>query len=453
MPLIPEALKELFLTLYLVGIKPAVDLVARLWWLWLFIASFFLIKNLWLHYRRALYKKAVRWVLLEIQIPREVRKSPKAMEQVFAQIHSLRNVPNNWVEKYFGGEVTLWFSLEIAAFGGEDIHFYIRTPARFRNIIEAHIYANYRDTEVVEVADYVDRLPSKTSDLYRMGLDIMGLELTLRKDDAYPIRTYMEYEALEEEKSLDPLSGLIEILSKFKKGDQLWIQILIKPSGPEWKEAGDKLVQELKEKSISKIKIGAGEETITVSRSPGETAVIEAIEKNIAKPGFEIVLRYIYIAPRSIFNFDLAFRGVRSAFAQYSTQNLNSFRLILKTLTSAVWWVRFPFVFNKRRREARKQAILRNYRMRRMPEEMGIGTALNSQFFYWDTKSKPFIFNTEELATIFHLPSYLILTAPFIKRVEAKRLGPPAGLEIFGEEEEVPGLQIQSEDKKEEEQK
>ncbi|MCH7883427.1 hypothetical protein IIA95_03365, partial [Patescibacteria group bacterium] len=56
-----------------------------------------------------------------------------------------------------------------------------------------------------------------------------------------------------------------------------------------------------------------------------------------------------------------------------------------------------------------------------------------------------------ELATIFHPPSYLVLTAPFIKRVEAKRLGPPAGLEIFGEEEEVPGLQIQSEGKKEEE--
>ncbi|MCH7882974.1 hypothetical protein IIA95_00995, partial [Patescibacteria group bacterium] len=432
----PEVLGELFATFYPILIKPAIDFVERLWWLWLFIASFFLIKNLWLHYRRALYKKAIRWTLLEIQIPSEVRKSPKAMEQVFAQIHSLRNTPNNWQDKYIAGEVTLWFSLEVVAFGGEEIHFYIRTPARFRNIIEAHIYASYKDVEVVEVADYVDRLPAKTNDLYRMGLEMMGLELALRRDDAYPIRTYMEYESMEEEKSLDPLSGLIEILSKFKKGEQLWLQILVKPVGSEWKEAGDKLVRELKEKSISRVKIGKDEETVTISRSPGETAVIEAIEKNIAKSGFETIIRYVYISPRSIFNWDLAFRGVRGAFTQYSTQNLNSFRLILKTLT-AVWWGKFPYFFPKKRREARKQAILRNYRMRRMPEEMGIGKAVNSQFFYWDTKSKSFIFNTEELATIFHPPSYLVLTAPFIKRVEAKRLGPPAGLEIFGEEEEV----------------
>ena len=79
---------------------------------------------------------------------------------------------------------------------------------------------------------------------------------------------------------------------------------------------------------------------------------------------------------------------------------------------------------------------------------MKIGSIINSQFFYFDNKSKITHFSTEELATLYHLPSFPVLTAPFIKRVEAKRMGPPAGLQIFGEEEDVPGLKI-SEEKEE----
>lgn len=437
-----------FSILYQTLLSPALSLLFSMWWILLFIASFLLVKDLWLYRQRALYKKAIQWVLLEIQIPREVRKSPKAMEQVLEQIYSLRNTPSQWHDKYIKGEVTLWFSLEVVSFGGEDIHFYIRTPAQYRNIIEAQIYSNYKDVEIVEVADYVDRLPARTTNLYKAGMDIFGMELKLKKDDAYPIRTYLEFEAVEEEKALDPLSGLIEILSKFKKEEQLWLQILIKPADTNWRERGAKLVQELKQKSVSKVKIG--EETVTIPRSPGEAAVIEAVEKNIAKPGFETIIRYVYFAPKAIFDLSLAMRGVRSAFSQYSIPNLNSFSMNYKTFTM-VWWGKFPFVFPKKRAEGRKEAILQNYRMRHMPEEMGIGKALNSQPFYFDTKSKSFVLNTEEVATIFHLPSYLILTAPFIKRIEAKRLGPPAGLEIFGEDQEVPGLEIQSEGRGEEE--
>lgn len=442
--------KETLWLLYQTAVIPGFKIIVNLWWLWLFLISAVLAKNLIRYWRTLDYRKNLRWVLLEILIPREVRKSPKAMEQILNQIYSLGNKAENWREKYIEGEVVEWWSLEIVSFGGE-IHFFIRTPAKYKNIIESNIYSVYNDAEVVETADYIDRLPSKTTDIYKMGLDLFGLELALGREDAYPIKTYPEFENMEEERSLDPLSNLIEVLSKIKKEELLWLQMVIRPVDPagSYKEKGKKLVQEMKEKTIGKAKVvGSGQDTVMISRTPGETAVIETVEKNLAKAAFETVIRYIYFAPRSIFNRNLPYRGVRGAFAQYSTQNMNYFVPNIKTRTM-VWWGKPPFLFFKKREEARKQKILQHYRDRAMPEEMLTGKILSSQIFYFDNKSRFSVFNTESLATLFHLPSFLVLTAPFIKRVEAKRMGPPAGLQIFGEESEVPGLKIPETEPKE----
>ena len=45
--------------------------------------------------------------------------------------------------------------------------------------------------------------------------------------------------------------------------------------------------------------------------------------------------------------------------------------------------------------------------------------------------------NTEAIATLFHLPTAVVLTAPHIRRIESRKGGPPAGLAIFGDEEEI----------------
>lgn len=435
--------KEFFGVFYETLVLPVFQILGGLWWLWLFIIAFVLLKSAWLYYRMMLYKKAVRWTLLEIRIPRELRKSPKAMEQILNKIYSLRNNATNISEKYWEGEVTLWWSLEVAQLGGET-HFFIRTPTKYKNIIEAAFYANYSDIEMTEVDDYINRLPAKTTDLYKMGLDIFGLELSLGRNNAYPFKTYPAFEAIEEEKSLDPLSVLVEILSKLKKEEHLWLQILIRPADPAmWQITTNKLMDELKEKSASKrIKIaGGGEESLTLFRSPAEEEIMKAVGRNAASSPFETIIRYIYVAPRSIYNIQTPYRGVRGAFAQYAIQNMNYFIPVIPVRTM-VWWGKYPFLFPKKRQEARKQRALMNFRQRAMAPETKFGKIIGSQFFYFDNKSQPAFMSAEGIATLFHPPSFLVLTAPFIKRVESKRMGPPAGLQIFGKEEEVPGLKM-----------
>lgn len=440
---------EAFGFLYQAVVLPAFKIIAELWWLWLFIISAALVKNLWEYYRMMIYKKRIRWSLLEIIIPREIRKSPKAMEQILNKLYSLRNTPENFVEKYWEGEVTEWWSLEVAQISGET-HFYIRTPAKYKNIVEAAFYGNYKEIEMAEVDDYTNRLPERTSDIYKMGLDLFGLELSLGRNNAYPFKTYPFFEAIEEEKSLDPMSVLIEVLAKLKKEEHLWLQILIRPADPVgWQNTCNSLIEELKEKSASKRIAGAvNADVLTLFRSPGEEEVMKAVGRNAAGAPFETIIRYVYFAPRSIFNRQTPYRGVRGAFAQYSIPTQNWFIPVIPTRTM-VWWIKWPFFFPKKRLEARKQRLLMNFRKRTMPPEMKIGKIIESQIFYFDKKSKPAVISSEGVATLFHPPSFLVLTAPFIKRMEAKRMGPPAGLAIFGEEEEVPGLKMPDEETKE----
>src|SRR3989338_10054761 len=157
------------------------------------IALFIIFRQAWLFSRTSLYKNAIEWTLLEIKIPREVQQTPKAMEQFFMNLHGLRNAPVNFLEKYIDGEVTLWWSLEIVSFGGE-VHFYIRTPSKYKKMTAAGIYAQYPNAEVVEVPDYLNDMPKTTIDIYKQGNNFFGGEFVLTKEDFYPITTYKEFE-------------------------------------------------------------------------------------------------------------------------------------------------------------------------------------------------------------------------------------------------------------------
>jgi hypothetical protein len=48
-----------------------------------------------------------------------------------------------------------------------------------------------------------------------------------------------------------------------------------------------------------------------------------------------------------------------------------------------------------------------------------------------------FELNTESLATLFHPPTRMVLTAPHIERVESRKSGAPAGLAVYGEESDI----------------
>jgi len=135
--------------------------------IWLPILLIFMAITLWMRYRRRLYLLRQGSVLLEIVLPAEVTRSPLAMEVFFTALYQT-GTPQNLIETYLDGRVPPWFSLELVSLEGE-IHFYIWTWLKYKNLIEAQLYAHYPNVEVLEVEDYSTGVYQETKNLSMWG--------------------------------------------------------------------------------------------------------------------------------------------------------------------------------------------------------------------------------------------------------------------------------------------
>lgn len=399
------------------------------WWLPLPFIFFPLLQYYYLFLIRKRWDATIERVLLEIKIPREVVKPIKAMEYVFAGFHAIHDTPN-LREKWLEGQFQLSLSCEIVSLGGQP-HFYIRTPAIFRKHIESCIYSQYPEAEISQVDDYTKYVPQ---DIPRPGWDLWGADMILTKEDCYPIKTYRQFEVeseAREEKRIDPLAQLLEGMSTLQPGEQLWIQIIIKPIIGEipWvkkgREIADRIarrpaprppkpiIQEAAEVIILGPPTPAPEQREIIppemKLTPGEREILTAIEEKIGKMGFECNIRFIYLGREEVF-FKPMVRIPMGYFKALSTLNLNGFRPLRQTITKIMWF------FRERRLYIRKRRMFRYYQRRWPP--------------FFPRPGGTYVLNTEELATLFHLPGRIVAPAPTIERIEAKKGEPPPGLPI-----------------------
>lgn len=397
------------------------------------------------------------WVLLEVRPPAEIKKTPRAMEQFFAGLHGCQRTPN-WKEKNLGGEVQEWFSLETISQGGE-IHFLIRTHSMYRNLVEAQVYAQYPEAEISQVDDYVQSVPA---DIPNQDYDLWGTELILTKEDAYPIRTYPDFEKniLLEEQRIDPIASLLEVMSRLNQGEQIWIQTLIRPVADDWRKDGeklrDKLIKRVTEKKQGELakeftawkdafqgeafrlatgqsleKKGEKKEDKKWETTQREKDVVTAIEDNISKIGFEVIIRFLYLARRDVFAKPNV-AAVIGCYKQFNTQHLNGFKPN-KKITSKI---DYKIQLKKPREIYRKRKVLTAYKKRDFVQQSKVIKYLKPLLFerlpilnWFFIRSQPFVFNIEELATVYHYPGMMV-KAPLTPKVEAKKGEPPTGLPL-----------------------
>lgn len=411
------------LSLTLDSLTQALNILFLYWWAYLPVLLFFGLVEVFQTYTRTKYTSSLSWVLLELRIPKEIRKSPKATEQIFNALHGVY-LPIKWKDKFFKGKVMDWFSFEIIGSGGE-IHFYVRTLESYKKLVQSQIYAQYPDTEITEVSvDYLTGWPSSMPDDRN---DLWGAELLLAREDAYPIKTYPEFEEVavgkEDVKRVDPLASLSEVLSSLQYGEFIGIQLLVSPTGDGWVKRGQAAVDKImgKEAKVQHDFLSKAIHTIdeyipghtpsekkedrkdNVQLTPGKQDTLKAIERSFSKLGFESGLRFIYAGSKEVFH-RAHISGIMGAYKQFSSQSLNGFKMNVATAPLGKW----PF---KKSKEYRKKVYLwSKFKKRTFPK-------------------KPFVLNVEELATIFHFPD-IGVKAPLLPRVETKKGEPPVGLPI-----------------------
>jgi hypothetical protein len=306
--------------------------------------------NVWVHYKNLLFLKSIEWVLLEIVPPKEVHKSPEAMELVLNALYG--GGFGNWYERYWKGELAQYYSLEIVSIEGK-IHYYVRIAKKFKKVFEAQLYSQYPQAQVIEtVTDYVNLVPD-----FKKNWDhnMFGYNVELAKDEVYPIKSYIDFGmdrsvgSLDENQKIDPMSPMLEIMGSIGIGEQIWFQINMRQDmkrftikdkdgkeegGQSWKKKADEVVDGLRKKVNPPDKDGK----ITFNTpSKGQLLAIEAIERNKNKNAFECGIRVIYVAKKEHSKGDSigAFTAMLRAFA---SDDLNSFKLSGLTKPDAEPW-------------------------------------------------------------------------------------------------------------------
>lgn len=419
----------------------AINLIFSLWWVYLAAILIVIFKVSWMYYINIKYVSALKWVLLEIQIPKEEGLGPKAAEQIFAGLGGSGS-KGNVLDRYIKGKVPDWFSFEIVGVNG-GIHFFIRTIEKNRNLTESLVYAQYPTAMIQEVEDYAAKIPKNVP---LKNCDVAGTDLILAADQCYPIRTYPFFEDSYTKEMVDPLSSISEFFTKLKEGELLGIQILIRASTEEWKEKADETVAKLISKKVPpKPKTGwedsraraawefkdfgrmlfqglmlnqaesepypgdkkvedAGQSLIQ-HLSPGGKEQVAAIEMKSSKIGFDTRIRILYYAKKDVFAVANGAAPI-GIFKQFAVQNLNSFKPDPATAVSKP-----DYLFKNFRKTYRKRILVDRYISR-------------------DIFDMPaYILNIEELATLFHFPG-IAVKAPMLPRIEAKRAEPPMTLPI-----------------------
>ena len=199
--------------------------------------------------------------------------------------------------------------------------------------------------------------------------------LKLNKAKYYPIKTYKEL-------GTDSLSQITSALAKMQPGEGAAIQILASPADARWRASGKRFVTKTKQAELS---------TKTEQRTPPDPKKMEAIENKVAKVGFNVVVR-IVVSAKTNEEAKIHLENIKSTFAQF-TSEYNGF---------AGAGIRF------------KKQFLVDFVYRYMPIFDNFG-----------------VLNSEELASIFHLPNKTVET-PGIFWVNAKRAPAPAQIPSSG---------------------
>lgn len=368
--------------------------------------------QLYLYYIRYKWVKKLDRILLEIKLPKEILKSPAGIETLLAGMHQTSE--GSLIDKYLSGRLRSWFALEIVSQGG-NVHFYINTEKKFRNLIESHIYSQYPEVVVDLVDDYVHDIPYGVKGA---DDDMHAMVYELGKDDPYPIKTYIDF-GLDKEKQetstyVDPLASILEFFGNIQPYEQMWLQIMImaakdrkpKPEGKwheklKWQDEGKKIIEDLSSRKT--------ESGFPKFLTKDSEKVVEAIGRKISKLGFDTGLRMLYFAPKDKMNG--AYKGsMPTMFKQFNTLDLNEIKGRYSTSFDYPWEDMFGI-----RLSLMKARIFNAYRLR--------------SYFWMPYPEKPFVLNTEELATLFHFVGSHVST-PTIERIMSKRSEPPADLPI-----------------------
>lgn len=303
----------------------------------------------------------------------QLREEISKGETIFNSIGGLR-AQRGFKQWFFGRDDH--FSFELVA-NRKKIAFYIVAPRAMGRYIEQQVHAHYPSAVIEESEDY---------NIFRPESAVLAGFQKTKRNFIFPIKTYNKMET-------DPMNSIINVMSKLGEGEGLAIQYLVRSAHAAWHREARKVTSvihrggTMKEAlvNVNKNKFFIVLAEITKAAKP-ETAeekqkklsqqtprltqmeeeMLKGIEEKNSKAGLDVNLRIIVSAKNSG-QAHLYLDNLASAYGQYN-------------------FYEYGNSFNSKIALKRQHKLINDFIYRR-----------------FDSRIK-FLLNTEELASLFHLP-------------------------------------------------
>lgn len=317
-----------------------------------------------------------------------------AMEQLLSSLSSIKDT-RSLVNRLVYGSPNITFEIANSA-KSEEIVFYMALPKKYKESVEKQIHSFFPNAVLEKVSDY---------NIFFPGSVTCASVLKLKNKYTLPIKTYEKLE-------IDPLNAMANALSRLETvSEGAALQIVLKPAGTAWRSKGIHIAHQMQQgKRLSDVQAhpmlkvgremtsafhgalsssqepGMKKEDKPVQLTPEEQELVKGIEGKSSKIGFHVNIRLVASAATKE-RAQMILGQLENAFTQYENGNINCFKIAKR--------------MNK--------DIAYNYIFRNFQEDESV------------------ILNTEEIASIFHLP-ISVTEAPKIKWLKSNAAAPPLNI-------------------------
>jgi hypothetical protein len=329
------------------------------------------------------------------------REEIGAMEQFLSLLSTMKDGKGGWHHFLFGSPHV---SFEIAnSSKSDDIVFFVAMPKKFRESIEKAIHSSFPNASLDKAPDY---------SIFSSGNHTSSAMLKLKNNYILPLKTYENLE-------VDPLNAIVNALGKLNTEDEgAAIQLVMVPAKHSWRKAGRTIAHKMQQgkrlrdvhhnsfaEEMGKNFTNTINDTFFSSRkddlpnsqkqiyqlTPEEQELIKNIDQKSSKAGFYVNIRLVASAA-SVERAQQILAHMENSFSQFENSDINHFQIAGRGDNKKI---AYDFIF-------------RNF-----------------------DQENAMILNTEEIASVFHLP-ISVTEAPRIRWLKSNSAPPPTDISQEG---------------------
>lgn len=362
-------------------------------------------------------QKAFNRVVLQISVPKErksegqggstgqddrldyIKEEIGITETLFATLAGLK-AQRGFRAWFFGRDDSFTFEIVVR---NHLIYFYVEVQKKWQPFIEQQIQAQYPYAEIEEIVDY---------NLFTHDSTIIGGYLQAQNPSVFPFKTFRQMDS-------DPLSATLNTMAKiFEHDSAAAIQFVVRSAPRKWRSNGVRIVREVKKgKKFEKVSAHHSPLLVVIKKTASvlhemflannikkdelkqeyhlsqmEEEMLKGMEQKMSKGGMEVTVRVLSVSKvKEIAELNLD--NILNSFTQYNMYRYgNSFKAAIP----------------KNQKKLIRDFIYRSFQ-----------------------ENKRIVFNTEEMASLWHLPLHSTET-PNIHWLHGRQAPPPTNLPTSG---------------------